>query len=198
MNSEHVQFNPKISTAIRNRNFSALKELLSAEPEQIRAYTPFGGGTWLHYAAGEGDVDAVRLLLSLGSDVNVGDFREGRRAICDASMFGHENVVKVLLGAGSKLDTSESIRNPLFAAIIGRSVEIVKLLLDYEIDSSIRYTGESMKNMDAIAFALERGEREIAAVIARHNANDDAAKAESLLAEGMEIAKLNNQPRNTL
>src|SRR5438128_3188946 len=137
VNGEQVRFNPKISSAIRSRDFSALKELLIAEPAQIRAFTPFAGGTWLHYAARESDIDAVRLLLSLGLDVNVGDAREGRAAICDASLGGHEEVVRVLLDAGSRLDTSEPVRNPLFSAIIGRSLPVVKLLLAQGIDTEV-------------------------------------------------------------
>jgi len=161
-NDEQVRFNPSISAAIRNRNITVLRELFAAEPQQLRAITPFAGGTWLHYAAREGDIDAVRLLLSLGLNVDVGDAREGRAPICDASLGGHEDVVEALLDAGAALDTSEPVRNPLFAAIIGRSLPIVRLLLSRHVESNVRYDGPSMNNMDAVAFALERGEVEIA------------------------------------
>lgn len=103
MSNEVTKFNPKISAAIRERNLPALRELLSAEPQQIRAFTPFAGGTWLHYAAREGDIDAVRYLISQGLDVNVGDFREGRAPICDACLGGHEEVVRLLLASGQSL-----------------------------------------------------------------------------------------------
>ena len=40
-----------------------------------------------------------------------------------------------------------------------------------------------MNDMDALAFALERGETEIADVIALHQTNGDVKKAEELKAE---------------
>jgi ankyrin repeat protein len=192
VNEEQVRFNPRISAAIRSRDLGALKELLAAEPGQVRAFTPFAGGTWLHYAAHEGDLDAVQLLLSLGLDVNVGDARDGRKAICDASSGGREEVARELLEAGSKLDTSEPVRNPLFAAIQGKSLPIVRMLLSRGIDSEARYTGPSMKSMDAVAFALERGEVEIAKEIAKWNAKGDEKFAAQILERARKVAASNN------
>lgn len=40
-------------------------------------------------------------------------------------------------------------------------MDIVQFLIEQGIDSLVRYTGESMKDMDAIAFARERGEIKI-------------------------------------
>ncbi|MGH6613396.1 ankyrin repeat domain-containing protein [Sphingomonas sp.] len=192
MNDERVRFNPKISQAIRDRNLPALKELFASEPEQVAAFTPFAGGTWLHYAAREGDSDAVSLLLSLGLDANIGDAREGRAAICDAALGGHEDVVRILLSAGSGLDTSEPVRNPLFSAIVGKSLPVAKLLLSQGINSKVSYNGTSMKNMDAIAFALERGETSIAEEIAFWNSDGNEPAAKALLHQGREVARLNN------
>ena len=192
MNVEKIPFNPKISAAIRERNLFALQEILASQPEQIRVFTPFAGGTWLHYAAREGDVEAVRLLLSVGLNVNVVDAREGRAAICDAALGGHQAVAKLLLDSGAILDTSEPVRNPLFSAIVGKSLPVAKLLLSSGIDSETRYTGSSMKNMDALAFALERGESLIAEEIAVWNAKGSKAISAKLLEHGGEVARMNN------
>jgi ankyrin repeat protein len=191
-NEKQARFNPSISAAIRNRNLAVLRDLLSSDPQQLNAITPFAGGTWLHYAAHEGDIDAVRLLLSLGLNVNVGDAREGRAPICDASLGGHEDVVKALLDAGAALDTSEAVRNPLFAAIIGRSLPIVRLLLSRHIETNVQYDGPSMKKMGAVAFALERGEVEIAKEVALWSAGGDEKLATQMLERGREVARLNN------
>lgn len=169
MSGGETRFNPEISAAIRNRDLPTFQDLLAQEPEQIEAFTPFAGGTWLHYAAREGDIRAVQSLLDLGIDVNVGDSREGRAAICDACLGGHEEIVSALLSAGSRLDTSEPVRNPLFAAILGASLPIVRLLLKHGIDAKVCYNGQTMRNMDAVAFALERGEGSIAEEISRWN-----------------------------
>jgi uncharacterized protein len=37
--------------------------------------------------------------------------------------------------------------------------DIVKLPIDSGIDTMVKYTGENMKNMDALAFAGEYGQR---------------------------------------
>ena len=57
---------------------------------------------------------------------------------------------------------------PLFGAIYGNHIEIAKLLLEHNIDTKVKYTGESMINMGAIEFAKERGSLKIAKLIADH------------------------------
>ncbi len=84
---------------------------------------------------------------------------------CAASN-GHVEIVRSLLDVGAELDVSKPERNPLFGAIYGGHLEIVKLLVERGIDYRVSYTGQSMKNMDALAFALERGQREIARYLA--------------------------------
>lgn len=193
VNVESVKFDPRVFRAMKDKDLSTLKDLLSAHPEIISVITPFAAGTWLHFAAGEGFAEAVTLLLKHGANVNAGDAREGRAAICDAANGGHFDIVKILFAAGSILDTSDSIRNPLFAAIYGRSIEIVNFLLENGINPKVAYTGSSMKNMDAIAFAMERGERDIAMHIAKFIARGDMVIAEKLLRQGDEIAAENNR-----
>src|SRR5262249_7659824 len=83
-----------------------------------------------------------------------------------AASKGFIDIVLYLLNSGAEMDTSEPQRNPLFAAIHGGHAEIVKLLLEGGIDKTVKYTGESMRNMDARACALERGQTEIARLLA--------------------------------
>jgi len=184
-----VRFNPKISAAIRTKDLGALRLLLEAEPEQVNAFTPFAGGTWLHYAAHEGNADAVAHLLSLGVDVTIGDAREGRTPLCDACSGDNPNIVRLLLARGGSIDTTEPVRNPLFAAIVGRSAECVALLLDHGMDTTVAYDGPQMRRMDAVAFALERGEGKIAELIAN---KDSPGNVKRRLDEGARVAALNN------
>ena len=51
---------------------------------------------------------------------------------------------------------------PCLPQIHGGHLEIVKLLVEKRVDISIKYSGSSMKDMDAYAFAMERGETAIA------------------------------------
>ena len=186
---KEARFNPKISAAIRAKDLPGFQALMEAEPEQVTAFTPFAGGTWLHYAAREGDVEAVGYLLSLGVDVNVGDAREGRSPLCDACLGDHPEIVRLLLASGALIDTTESARNPLFAAIVGRSPASAELLLDHGMDTTVAYNGSRMKQMDAVAFAMEQGEREIAQTIAQR---DSPADVQHRLDEACRIAALNN------
>lgn len=166
--------------------------LFSRHPEMVNAFIPFGGGTFLHLAASKQGVDMAEALLKIGFDVNKGGKFAGDTALVSACSYGNYSVAKYLIDNEAKLDVESPQKNPLFGAIIGCSSEIVRLLLEAGIDTSVRYTGESMRNMDAIAFALERGEGVIAREIALWNSNGDVAKANALLETGQEIVNSNN------
>jgi uncharacterized protein len=90
----------------------------------------------------------------------------GGTAINLAASKGHIEVVQYLLSAGAELDVSEPQRNPLFAAIYGGHLETVRLLIQAGIDWHVKYTGEHVKGMDALAFTRERGQRDIASYFA--------------------------------
>ena len=82
-----------------------------------------------------------------------------------AASKGHLEVVEYLLQRGVEMDVSEPESNPLFSAIYGGYKDIVTILIEHGIDTQINYTGERMTGMDAVAFALERGQTEIAELI---------------------------------
>jgi hypothetical protein len=75
------------------------------------------------------------------------------------------NVVEFLIASGAVIDTSDSVRNPLFAAIVGgisdSHTAVAKLLIDSGIDTRVKYNSETMKDMDALAFAKEWGRSNI-------------------------------------
>ena len=181
----------KIIESIRNQDCQALESLLKENPEQISAYTLMAGQTWLGYAAQLGKLEAIRTLVKVGCEINQGDKHDGAAPLDSAAANGHYDVVEYLLQAGARLDTTLPVRNPLFAAIIGRSPGIVRLLLEAGIDSTVRYNSATMKDMDAVAFALMRGEQECARIIALWNAKGDEQIATAKLAEADEIAERN-------
>ncbi|KZB89912.1 hypothetical protein A2U94_19010 [Bacillus sp. VT 712] len=76
--------------------------------------------------------------------------------------YGNLDIAEYLINQNVEIDTSEPDRNPLFAAIYGGHFEIVKLLIENNIDISILFSGDNMKDTDAYAFAIERGQTEIA------------------------------------
>lgn len=181
----------QIVEAIKSEDRGTIYRLFDEDSSQVKSFTPFGGQTWLGYAAQIGKLEAVKALIEIGINVNAGDKRDNRRPICSASANDRYEVVEYLLGSGADFDVSASIRNALFAAIIGRSPRVVKLLLEAGIDSKVIYNSETMKNMDAVAYALMRGEKECAEIIALWNASGDGEVAKNSLKKSDQIAEEN-------
>ena len=185
----------QIADAIASENCEAIRRLFKENPEQVGWRTPFGAQTWLGYAAQIGKLNSAKELIAAGVDANWGDKRENRKPLCSAASNNHYDVAEYLLGVGADMDTSISVRNPLFAAIVGRSPEIVRLLLESGIDGSVRYDSETMKDMDAVAFALMRGETECARAIALWNSSGNEKTAELDLHQADLIAERNAHGR---
>jgi ankyrin repeat protein len=142
-----------------------LDQLLTKHPELINVTTYFAGGTLLHFAAGESDPKSMQVLVKHGFDIDKRGQLFGDAALQTACANGRLENAKLLLDLGAAIDTSESFRNPLFAAIYAASPETVELLLTRGIDPTIRYTMEDGAVMDALGFARKRGEDECERVL---------------------------------
>ncbi|MGG0412336.1 ankyrin repeat domain-containing protein [Peribacillus simplex] len=155
---DEKSLNKTIRNAIKLGNINEVKRLIGDNPESLHTMTPFG--TWLHVAAKKGGI--VEYLIHKGIDVNTkGDIFDAS-PLRVAAGAGHLEIVKYLIEAGAELDVSLAKRNLLFGAIYGGHKEVVEFLVEKGIDISIRYTGESIKNMDAYEYAREFGQTEIA------------------------------------
>src|SRR5687768_8762043 len=126
-----------IHDAIKDGNLNRVVELLDGNPGAIDIDTPFG--SWLHIAARKGQLPIVKELLKRGMNMNARGGTLGGSAMHAAVSDGQFNVVKYLLGVGTKIDVSDSLGNPLFAAILDDNVEIAQLLIDHGIDINIKY-----------------------------------------------------------
>ncbi|WP_458354471.1 ankyrin repeat domain-containing protein [Peribacillus frigoritolerans] len=152
--------NKTIRNAIKLGNINEVKRLIGDNPESLHSMTPFG--TWLHVAAKKGHFGIVEYLIHKGIDVNTkGDIFDAS-PLRVAAGAGHLELVKYLIEAGADLDVTLAKRNPLFGAIYSGHKEVVECLVEKGIDISIRYTGESIKNMDAYDYARGFGQTEIA------------------------------------
>ena len=206
-----IKYNGKIADAIIERDFALARELFEQHPEQIEAYTPFGGGTWLHMAARDGAFGLVKYLLKVGLAVNESNRHNSKyTALWSACSGGHYDIAEYLLDHGATMDVSASVRNPLFACIPSyvmdrhpvhgsdtppeNYLKIAKLLLDRGIDSHVSYNTETMDNMDAMAFAEMWGRKDIARLIAERHADGDQETVEKLLIEASKIADGNTAP----
>jgi uncharacterized protein len=195
----------QISASIREQDFKLFCSLVETHPE----FLEFDGlGGWLNYAADEGVLDIVKYLLSKGLDINKGDF-EGVAPLCSAASGGHYETVTYLLDHGAKIDVSASVRNPLFAVITesvkqsmnrtwgpstGEAPQIVRLLLERGLDSTVRYNTKTMKDMDAVAFATMMGAHDLAYIIALWNAKGDETEAQAALEDGRQVSHANVTP----
>ena len=157
---EKVAAAMEIRSAIKKGQIEIVEDLIGSDKDLLKIMTVFG--TPLHVAASHGQLEIAKLLIRLGADVNRKGGVSGGSALNQAASAGHIDLVHLLLSSGAELDVSEPERNPLFSAIYGGHLEIAKLLVEHGIDIHAQYNGDSMKNMDAFAFAIERGQKEIA------------------------------------
>lgn len=152
--------------AIKTENEKELRSYFIKEPDMLHFETPLG--SWLHIATRKGKNQIAIMLVDLGIDVNAKMGPAMGTPINVAASEGNEELVRFLLSKHAELDVSEPEKNPLFSAIHNGHKDIVKILLDAGIDSSAAYTGDTMKNMDAIAFAKEWGRIEIVELLENH------------------------------
>lgn len=157
------KFYPTVRDIIASDDDGKIRSMVEESPGTLERMTPFG--TCLHIAAQKGAMKVVHALISMGADINAKGGTFGGGPINVAAAHGQVQAVRVLLAAGAELDVTEPERNPLFSAIQEGSMEIVKLLVEHGIDHRVSYTGEHMNNMDAVAFAREQGQTEIAAYL---------------------------------
>ncbi len=160
-----AEYNRQVREAIRAGDVDRMVAMLTPIKDTLNDDSPFG--TWLHIAAKIGDLDAVKRLVEMGADINKpgGTFEAGPLKL--AVTYGRIDIVTYLLSIGVKFDLSEPFKNPLFGAIYNNHLHIVKALVEHGIDAKVKYTGKTMKNMDALAYARELGRKDIVDYLAR-------------------------------
>jgi ankyrin repeat protein len=86
-----------------------VEDLLDAEPELSRAWSP-DGFTALHYAAFFGQEDTAKILVERGADLRVVSTNPEIRVapLQSAAAGGHDSIVELLLEHGAELDDLES------------------------------------------------------------------------------------------
>lgn len=160
---DHRPRNLALLQAVQSGDVEAFTRLVAGDHGVLGMMTPFG--TWLHVAAAAGKEHMVDYLVAAGLDVNTRGGTFKGNALHVAASSGRLEVVRKLLVLGAEMDTSEPERNPLFGAVYGSHRHVVELLLGCGIDATVKYSGDSMTDMDAVAFARERGELALAALI---------------------------------
>jgi uncharacterized protein len=82
-----------------------------------------GGFTALHFAAREGEVEAVRQLVAAGADIDA-RAADGKSALALAIYNGHYDAAELLIEAGADVNAADAERfTPLFWAVDRRNME---------------------------------------------------------------------------
>lgn len=150
----------KIYDLIKNGDTEQAKEIMLTDKTMLDFVTPYG--TWLHVAARAGELEMIKFLVESGMDMNINEGVPKSAPIAHAASEGEIHIVEYLLECGASLDVSEPNKNPLFSAIYGGHLNIVKMLVQNGIDYSVKYTGDRMQDIGAYEFAIERGQLDIA------------------------------------
>ncbi|CAI8756655.1 MULTISPECIES: ankyrin repeat domain-containing protein [Bacillus] len=145
----------KIYDLIKNGDIEQAKGIIITDKDLLDVVTPFG--TWLHVAARAGKLEMIKFLVDSGMDININEGVPKSVPIAHAASEGEISIVEYLFDNGAVLDVSDPNRNPLFSAIYGRHFDIVKYLVQNGIDITVKYTGDTMKDMWAYEFTIERG-----------------------------------------
>ncbi|HEY5538496.1 MAG TPA: ankyrin repeat domain-containing protein [Thermoplasmata archaeon] len=135
-----------------------LRKLVAADPQVVNAVSEEGFPP-LGLAAYLGQAEAVKFLLSKGSDVNFVAPATAFTALTGAVAGNHKIVVELLLAHGANVNhVYEDGLTPLSEAAANGNAEIVKLLLA----NGANVHAKTKDGKTALAFALERGHCEVA------------------------------------
>ena len=128
------------------------------------------GATPLHIAACAGHLEAVRMLIGHGADVNFDDHRTFRTPLCQAVRCGHPHVVRYLLEHGADPHGPVVDDMPLQLAVRQGSTEMVRLLLAYGADANARW----FRDRTPLHLAAEGGHADIVDLLLNAGADPGA------------------------
>nr|XP_036574436.1 uncharacterized protein CTRU02_15619 [Colletotrichum truncatum]KAF6780867.1 hypothetical protein CTRU02_15619 [Colletotrichum truncatum] len=141
------------------------------------------GKTALHLAAYYGRVDVIQSLLATGADINARDSM-GTTPLQMALFGGNPQAAKALLeaGADASLGDPESwdiieetwTARPLIYAVLNEYDECLKVLLNHNVDVSVKLEGKT-----ALWYAASRGQIETCRLLLKHGADPNETPEDS-------------------
>ncbi len=159
-----------VADAAMHRDAAAVKALLT-EGGDVNA-AQGDGMTALHWAARNGDVDLVQMLVYAGANVQATTRLGGYTPLHMAAKDGRAAVVEALLKAGAdpKTPTSSGATALMLAAAAGNT-DALTALLNHGADVNAR---ESAKGETALMFAAAYGRVDAVKLLLRHGADTKA------------------------
>jgi uncharacterized protein len=149
-----------IYEAIDMGDLARFKELVGTD-DALRN-EPNDNGSWLHCASEKGQLSIVKYFVENGANVQLRGDTFDAEPITYAAFYGHLHVMEYLLSHGATLDVSTPSRNAIFKAIYHGNLDVARFLLDAGIDAHVVYRSVTGKLKNALSFAQEREEKEIA------------------------------------
>lgn len=124
-----VAFAGPLYDAVEDGDLARLQELIAAG-EDLTAQDIYGG-TALHLAARRDNIDAARLLIEAGTDVNLPVSASQQTALHIAAFGGGVEVAVLLIEAGANIEArNPGGETPLHTAIAADQANVTKLLIE--------------------------------------------------------------------
>lgn len=137
-----VNLNALLASAAQNGNVDVMEVLLDAGASPNgSSYNVTEALPPLHGASSSGSVDAVRLLIRRGADVNATTAWGGTTPLWYAADRGDAAVVAELLASGASMQADKAGITPLMMAVVRGAVNTVKVLAAHGADVEVLSKG---------------------------------------------------------
>jgi hypothetical protein len=171
--------------ALQKKEVETVRALLHDDPTLITARGPRHNASALHFAAGCGDFDTVRVLLDAGADPNDEGDDERVGVIGWATFIANQeaipmDVVSLLVDRGA--------RHHIFSAIAAGNLNVIRALVEQHPEALDRRLSSVYHGQTALHFAIARGRLDILDLLIELGADLDATDQHGQTA--LEFAKL--------
>ncbi|MBP7283433.1 MAG: ankyrin repeat domain-containing protein [Leptospiraceae bacterium] len=168
ISSIHAQANNDFLEAVKDGDIEKvqifLKTKVNVNATDSREMTP------LLIAAGDNNLEMVKLLVEAGADVNRKHKETGKNALIQAASNGHLDILRYLLARPGVLVNAKDKegKTALIHAVFNARKDAVNLLLDNKANPNAR------TNVDesALSFALKGGRPEIVTLLKQAGARE--------------------------
>lgn len=156
-----------ICSAAYRGDIPAVEKLLAANPELIKARSKIFGKTPIHYAAGVGNVDMIRFLLTRGAAANDRD-NFGNTPLHEAANYGQNGAAEFLLSSGGDINSKTTIGwTPLHYAAAYAQKDMAAFLIERGADVTMK----DESGATPLHIAAENGSIAVAYELLQHGVN---------------------------
>jgi uncharacterized protein len=156
-----------LDEAVSSGDVTAVKNLLLQHPELRSAPLPLGA-TWIHFAAEEGQVQVMKLLLAMGFKVDQPSDDNPATPLHSAASNGQIRAARWLVEHGASVNARDNFgRTPLFFAASEGATELVEFLISRGADVNVPGGDPPLTAFDR---AMLFGHRDVADWLRKHGA----------------------------